>query len=112
MAIKNTKQDLMNDFNDIDMDDFDKVELLAKNFTEWCGWNKSYPTIEVIQSKEFADKIVVIHNLFETSGVKICDNWDFIEDVKYLISEYVDLREDDLEYCVDFWVEKFDKLLE
>ena len=111
MVIKNTKQDLITDLNNIDMDDFSKVELLAKNFVEWCKWNKGLDyDIEVIRPKKFVNTFVVIHNLFDHN--KICeDAWEFLEDVVYLIGEYVDTREDDFEYCSDFWASKFVELL-
>lgn len=107
MVIK-MKNDFLKQFNDIDMDDIKKVELLAKNFVEWCRWNKSYETIEVIKPKNFVT-IVVIHNLCECQ-LRICDSWDFLNDIIYLLDEYSD-NDENYDYMFNFWNKKLNGLM-
>lgn len=95
-------------FNNIDMDNIEKVQLLAENFVEWCKWNKSYETIEVIKPKNF-DAIIVIHNLWGNK-LSIYDSWDFIKDVIYFLDEYSD-NDDNYNYMFNFWNDKLNGLM-
>lgn len=91
--------------HDLDMDEIDIVKKLAKDFIEWCKWNKSYKTIEILEPKEFKT-IIVVHNLWEYNQPSIYDSWDFLKDVVYFIDEYCCENEEDLKYCYDFWINK------
>jgi len=102
------KWDFLEQFHNIDMDNIKKVELLAKNFMEWCRWNKSYETIEVIKPKNFVT-IIVVHNLWE-SHLSIYNSWDFLKDVIYFLDEYAD-NDDNYNYMFDFWNNKLNGLM-
>ena len=101
--------DFLKKFNEIDMDEIDKVNLLVKNFEEWLRINKSYETIEVFKPKEFRT-IVIVHNLYE-HDLCIYNSWDFIKDIIYFLEEYSDTDER-YEYMFNFWNEKINKLIE
>lgn len=94
----------------VDYDDIKIVKQLAKDFQEWCRWNKSYEIIEVIESKEF-ETIVVIHQLFD-DYIKVTDSWEFIRDVKYFLKAYSDQSKEDCIYMITFWEEKVQRLNE
>ena len=102
------KNDFLKQFNDIDMDDIKKVQLLANDFIEWCRWNKSYETIEVWKPKRFTS-IVVMHNLWECQ-LSIYNSWDFLRDVIYFLDEYSD-NDDNYNYMFNFWNKKLNGLL-
>ena len=108
MVIKMNMYDFLKQFNDIDMDDIEKVKLLADNFMEWCRWNKSYETIEVIKPKNFVT-IIVIHNLWERH-LSIYNSWDFLKDVIYFLEEYSD-NDDNYDYMFNFWNDKLNGLM-
>lgn len=90
-----------NKFKDLDMDNEFEVKKLALNFKKWAKWNKGKAIIEVHESFEFCNTIVVIHNLF--GDVKIEDSWEFIDDVVYVLEQYGDTDESFF-YMVDFWI--------
>ena len=103
-------------FDDIDMDNPFTVQLLAENYRKWLRWNKTYEDVEVLIPENFRT-IVVIHNF--APELRIINSWEFLEDVKYYLTEYVNNEMDDEELhdeyyydVVDFWAYPIQKLLE
>ena len=88
----------------IDYNDFNQIHQLALDFEQWCWENKSYETIEVMESKHF-DTIIVVHQLFDDE-IRVIDGWEFIKDVKYLLKQYSMHSNEDLEYVLNFWGKK------
>ena len=85
---------IINKFDNLDMDNYMVVKFLADDFIRWLHWNKAYEKIEVFESREL-NTIIVAHSLF--SDVRIIDSWQFLEDVKYCLTEYVNHEMEDEE---------------
>lgn len=87
-----------------DCNDYNSIKELVEDYQEWLVWNKTYETIEVIESKQFEGVIVIIHRFFDI--IKISDGSEFIKDIKYLLQMYASNSTEDLEYMLDFWENK------
>ena len=89
--LKNVEE-IINKFDDLDMDNFMTVQILVDEFKRWLNWNKTYVKIEVFESREF-DTIIIAHKFFDS--VKIIDSWEFLEDIKYCLNDYVNRTDDE-----------------
>ena len=90
-----------NKINDLDMDDCLEVRKLAINFRKWIDYNKGEVIIDIYESYTLKT-IVVIHNFFDE--IKICNSWDFLQDVEYVLDSYAD-SDESFTYMTNFWYE-------
>ena len=95
--MEDIKKFITEKFDTLDMDNYFVVYKLAEEFTRWLRWNKTYEDIEVFEPKEFRT-IVVVHNIGDVnSGLTMYSSWEFFEDVKEWLIEYVNHEMEDEE---------------
>lgn len=93
---------ILNEFPN--MNNIKIVEQIAQDYKEWANWNKTSAKIEVFENN---DSITVIHNLYDSNPEgTICNSWEFLNDIKYILKEYSNESKEDLEYVKMFWNNK------
>lgn len=101
----------------LDYEDIEVITKLASEYKSWLEWNK-YPDFKftITDTKKFGtNDIIIIHNLWKENSItySICDGEKFLEDVAYLIDEWISCRDYDKEemgYLEKFWSKKIDNL--